>query len=387
MARIEADWLKAKPTQGVMGMLARADYQAFVVGGCVRDTLLDAPVSDIDIATDALPEHVVWLATSAGFHSVPTGIEHGTVTVVAENVPFEVTTFRKDVETDGRRATVTFAGSIEEDARRRDFTMNALYASAEGIVRDPIGGLPDLFARRIRFIDDAGTRIKEDYLRSLRFFRFHAWYGDPREGFDSEAVAAIAAHVDGLQTLSRERIGSELLKLLAAPDPAPAVAGMRSTGVLAAILPGANDAALAHLVHLESQSGIPPDPLRRLAVLGGEGLQSRLRLSRKDSARLADIRKVPQLEPGEAGFRLGAETALNGMLVLAASTGHLVDPAAILAAVGAAKQRFPITAADLMPDLNGVELGKTLDRLEQQWIDSGFSLDRATLLARAGKEG
>lgn len=387
MTRIEADWLKADATQGVFAMLADAGFQAYAVGGCVRDSLLGMPVKDIDIATDAVPERVLSLAEAAGFHAVPTGIEHGTVTVVAHGVPHEVTTFRHDVETDGRRATVAFAGTMHEDARRRDFTMNALYADFAGQVMDPIGGLPDLAARRIRFIEDAATRIREDYLRSLRFFRFHAWYGDAEEGFDPEAIAAIASHVEGLANLSRERVGAELLKLLAAPDPAPAVAGMRSTGVLAAILPGSDDRALAPLVHLEETLGVLPDALRRLAVLGGEDLRDRLRLSRKDSTRLAGIGTAASMMPGEAGYRLGAETATDGLLVAAASLESSLDVEKVETARHAAEQVFPIKAADLMPEYSGVELGRTMENLEQEWIESGFELSRDTLLSRSGKQG
>ena len=387
MTRIEADWLNTKATQSVFAMLTDAGFQAFAVGGCVRDSLLGVPVKDIDISTDALPEKVMALAVDAGFHAVPTGIEHGTVTVVANHIPHEITTFRHDVETDGRRATVAFADSIDEDARRRDFTMNALFADQSGEISDPIGGLPDLWARRIRFIEDADTRIREDYLRSLRFFRFHAWYGDPGEGFDAEAVAAIAANIPGLETLSRERVGAEVLKLLAAPDPAPSVAGMRSTGVLGSVLPGADDRFLAPLVHFEQTIGVAPDALRRLAIIGGENLSAGLRLSRKDAARLAGIREVIAMTPDEAGYRLGADTARDGILIAAAIAGQNVDEAALDRILFAAAQNFPIKAADLMPQLTGPALGETMKRLEQEWIASGFTLTREDLIGRASKEG
>ena len=252
---------------------------------------------------------------------------------------------------------------------------------------DPIGGLPDLAARRIRFIEDAATRIREDYLRSLRFFRFNAWYGDPDEGFDPEAIAAIASHVEGLANLSRERVGAELLKLLAAPNPAPAVAGMRATGVLSAILPGCDDRALAPLVHLEETLGVLPDALRRLAVLGGEDLRDRLRLSRRDATRLADIGTATSMTPGEAGYRLGAETATDGLLVAAAALGSPLDMEAIGTARHAAGQVLPIRAVDLMPEYTGVELGQVTRKLEKAWIESGFTLSREALLAQAGKQG
>lgn len=387
MTRIDADWLNSKPTQGIFSMLTDAGYQAFAVGGCVRDSLIGVTVKDIDIATDAHPERVVELAEKARFHAVPTGIEHGTITVVARGVPHEITTYRHDVETDGRRATVSYATSIDDDARRRDFTMNALYADRDGRVSDPVGGLPDLHARRIRFIEDADTRIREDYLRSLRFFRFHAWYGDPSEGFDPEAVAAIAGNIDGLASLSRERVGAEMLKLLAAPDPAPAVAGMRSTGVLASVLPGADDTFLAPLIHLETTTGIEPHPIRRLAALGGEGVPAGLRLSRKDAMRLSGIKSAAGMGAAEAGYRMGDEVARDGLLLAAASTGNSVDQRSLDTAARSAGQVFPLKAADLMPGLSGPPLGQMLVRLEQEWIDSGFTLTREALIARAGKEG
>jgi len=178
MTRIDEAWLTEPATQQVCRALTEGGAQALFVGGCVRNALLGAPVSDIDITTDAHPERVMALAAAAGIKAVPTGIAHGTVTLVANSIPHEVTTFRRDVETDGRRAVVAFSDSIHEDAARRDFTMNALYARPDGTVLDPLDGLPDLQARRVRFIGDATDRIREDYLRSLRYFRFHAWYGD-----------------------------------------------------------------------------------------------------------------------------------------------------------------------------------------------------------------
>jgi poly(A) polymerase len=184
--RITGDWLAQPGTQALCGALEAAGYRALFVGGCVRNALLGVSVADVDIATDARPETVTRLAEAAGLRVVPTGIEHGTVTVIAGGVPHEVTTFRRDVETDGRRAVVAFAQDVAEDAARRDFTMNALYADLRGNVIDPLSGLPDLVARRLRFVGDAHQRIREDYLRILRFFRFHAHYGDPDQGMDAE---------------------------------------------------------------------------------------------------------------------------------------------------------------------------------------------------------
>ena len=380
--QIAADWIVADHTQAICQMLIQAGYKSLFVGGCVRNAIIGAPVTDIDIATDARPEVVMELAKDAGLRPVPTGIEHGTVTVIAGGVPHEVTTFRRDVETDGRRAVVAFSTRVEDDARRRDFTMNALYADAAGTVLDPLGGLPDLMARRVRFIEDASARIAEDYLRILRFFRFHAWYGDEAEGLDPLALAAIAAATDGLAQLSRERVGAEVRKLLAAPDPAPSVAAMRACGVLTRILPGADDRALAPLIHLEVESGLQPDWLARLAALSGPEAAPRLRLSRSEEARLCTLRDgIGSMRgAGELGFRLGYDDARAVLLLRAAVMGIPIDPSSLHAAEEGAAAVFPVAAADLMPGFTGPALGRELERLKSLWIESGFRLSREDLL-------
>ena len=208
--KVVGAWLSAAPTQAVCAALADAGFAVLFVGGCVRNALLGLAVGDIDLATDATPETITMLAENAGFRVVPTGIDHGTVTVLAEGLAHEVTTFRSDIATDGRHATVVFSASVAEDAARRDFTMNALYATPQGDVIDPLGGLPDLLARVVRFVGDPAERIREDYLRILRFFRFYAVYGDSAQGLDADSLAACAAHADGIDTLSRERVGAEM---------------------------------------------------------------------------------------------------------------------------------------------------------------------------------
>jgi poly(A) polymerase len=358
-------------------MLTDAGHQAWFVGGCVRNALLDEPVADLDLSTDAHPDEVMRLAQAANFKVIPTGFNHGTVTVLAESVPFEVTTFRRDVATDGRRATVAFAENMTDDARRRDFTMNALYAGPDGVVVDPLGGLADLNARRVRFIEDADQRIKEDYLRVLRFFRFHAWYGDVDEGLDADGLAACAENIDGLQALSTERVTSEFLKLLSAPNPAPALSAMAATGALAQILPGAVAAPLAVLVHVEEQAGISPQPIRRLAVLGGDP-KSALRLSNSEMKRLEQINN--DMSHSEAAYRFGSKIGQDRIAIEAASLGHEIDPNLAESIQVAATRTFPITAADLMPTLQGPALGTALKLAEQRWIASGFTLSKAELL-------
>jgi len=379
--RLTGAWIEAAHVQRVLAMLEAGGHLAFLVGGCVRNAALGTAVSDIDISTDARPEQVVALAEAAGLRAVPTGIEHGTVTVIADHEPHEITTFRRDVETFGRHATVAFSTRIEEDAARRDFTMNALYARADGTVLDPLGeGLADLAARRLRFVGEPTQRIREDFLRILRFFRFTAWYGAPDEGFDAEGLAACAMLAEGIERLSRERVGHEMRKLLGAPDPAPAIAAMAATGILPHVLPGADPAALAPLVHLEA--GLPADPVRRLAVLGGTDPAERLRLSKPEARRLERLREgaLSGAGPAVLGYRLGARDGLDAVLIQAALTGMPPAETSRNRVEFGAAQRFPVQAADLMPALQGAALGARLKELEARWIASGFALDRAALL-------
>lgn len=377
MTRISAQWLRDDASQKVCRLLTDAGHQVWFVGGCVRNELLGEPVSDLDLSTDAVPQRVMQLAKSKGLHAIPTGIDHGTVTLVVDDVPFEITTFRRDVATDGRRASVAYSDNITDDACRRDFTMNALYAAPDGEVADPLGGLPDLYAKRIRFIQDADRRIKEDYLRILRFFRFYAWYGDVSEGPDAEGLAACAQNIEGLHTLSVERVTAEMLKLLAAPDPAPALAAMAATGALAQVLPGADDGSLAILVHLEGSLGVAADPLRRLAAIGGTPSEA-LRLSKAQAGDLANI--TSGLSAIEAGYRHGARVGRDVLLVQSASLGQPVDGAALAPIKDASQQAFPLKAADFMPALSGPALGAALKEAEARWISSGFTLTKADLL-------
>lgn len=379
--RLTGAWIEAAHVQRVLALLEAGGHLAFLVGGCVRNAALGTAVSDIDISTDARPEQVVALAEAAGLRAVPTGIEHGTVTVIADHEPHEITTFRRDIETFGRHATVAFSTRIEEDAARRDFTMNALYARADGTVLDPLGeGLADLAARRLRFVGEPTQRIREDFLRILRFFRFTAWYGAPEEGFDAEGLAACAMLAEGIERLSRERVGHEMRKLLGAPDPAPAIAAMATTGILPHVLPGADPAGLAPLVHLEA--GLPADPIRRLAVLGGTDPAERLRLSKSEARRLERLREGALSGEGPAvlGYRLGARDGLDAVLIQAALTGMPPAETSRNRVEFGAAQRFPVQAADLMPTLQGAALGARLKELEARWIASGFALDRTALL-------
>lgn len=375
-------WLADADAQAVCDAVQAGGHRIYFVGGCVRNALMGLPDSDVDMSTDALPERVMALADRSGLKAVPTGIAHGTVTVVSGGKGFEVTTFRRDVETDGRRAVVAFSDSIDDDARRRDFTMNALYADPDGRVIDPLEGLPDLRARRVRFIEDADARIREDYLRTLRYFRFCAWYADPDQGFDPDALAAISANTDGLETLSAERIGSELQKLLAAPDPAPAVAAMRQTGVLPVILPGSDDRWLGMLIHFEGDLGLAPHWNVRLAGLGGGNVAERLRLSKADSNTLAILREAAfgGQTLAEVAYRHGVGIG-QGVMLLRACLAETPPEASMLETINfAAHAVFPLRGADLMPAYSGPDLGQRLKQLEARWIASGFTATRENLL-------
>lgn len=389
-------------TPGLMAVLAALNAdgeEARVVGGAVRNTLLGLPVSDVDIATTAVPEVVAERARKAGLKPVPTGVEHGTVTVVADHHAFEVTTLREDMETDGRRAVVRFGRSWLHDAERRDFTLNALYATADGAVVDLVGGLSDLTARRIRFIGDPQARIREDYLRILRLFRFHAAYG--AGPVDREAFIASVRRRAGLLTLSRERVRAEMLKLLVAPGAAATLGVMSDAGLVQPLIAGIADVgAFTRLVALEREWQAKPDAIRRLAALAvrvsddAARLRERLRLSNAEARRLAALSaSVPDLPDAKAVraflYRNGVDAALD-LALLAAAHGRCGMEAVAAMAAAWTPPRLPFAAADLMALglTPGRALGAALARAEARWIAADFPTDPdsvATLLAEAAR--
>jgi poly(A) polymerase len=381
-----------------------------VVGGAIRNALMGLPVGDIDIATTLVPQEVLERAESAGIKSVPTGIEHGTVTLVLEGQGYEVTTLRRDVETDGRHAQVAFGTDWKTDAERRDLTINALYAGPDGEVVDLVGGLLDIETRTIRFIGDPATRIAEDHLRILRFFRFFAHYGDGRP--DAEGLKASARAKDKLKSLSAERIWSETKKLLAAPDPSRALLWMRQTGVLTEILPETEKwgiDTIHALVTAERGLGWAADPLLRLAAIVPpdaarlDALAKRLRLSKADAERLQEWANSPVIpdEVTDVGFdRLlyrHGQVGLSMRLKLGLAAARMSaegDPIAMRKAAryGVLLERcarylrpaFPLSGADVLAAgvPAGKRVGELLSALEVLWVERNFSLDRATLTAR-----
>jgi poly(A) polymerase len=346
------------------------------VGGAVRDTLLGLEVKDIDLATVLVPEEVVALLKTAGIRTVPTGIEHGTVTALLTEGPVEITTLRHDVSTDGRRATVAFAQEWQEDAARRDFTINALYADpATGGIFDYFGGLDDLAARRVRFIGDARQRIREDHLRILRYFRFQARFGSqPPDKESQNACSELAATLKGL---SRERIGMEMLNLLALPNPAPTVERMAELGVLAVVLPEASVAPLAELVAEEQRQSIAPDPIRRLAALlpadkaRAVQVAARFRLSEVQKKRLACAaeRDLGQSErPRALAYRLGMDQALDRLLLMGMDIAPLISWAI---------PRFPLKGGAIVARgiKAGPQVAQILRTIEEHWLAEDFPGD------------
>lgn len=363
----------------------RADLAALVaalgadevrwVGGAVRDTLLGQPVKDIDAATPLVPDEVVRRLAAVGIRTVPTGIEHGTVTALLPGGPVEVTTLRHDVSTDGRRATVAFASEWRDDAARRDFTINALYAHPETLeISDWFGGLDDLAAGRVRFIGNAGERIREDHLRILRYFRFQARFGAEA---DPEAEAACRELAHTLKGLSRERVAMELLALLALPDPGPTVARMAELGVLAVILPEAGKAGLAALgalVAAEAAAGVAGNALRRLAALLPpsppvvETVAARLRLSKAQRGRLiaaAERLDSDAANPRALAYAEGVESAVDRLLLTGA------DPAPL---IGWQVPELPLKGGEIVARGVGAgpDVARTLREVERRWIADGF---------------
>jgi poly(A) polymerase len=399
--RVDGAWLHSVAIRKVFAALKAGKAEARVVGGAVRDALIDRPVSEVDIATTALPEEVMRLALRAGLGAHPTGIDHGTVTVVADGVPFEVTTLRRDVETDGRRAVVAFTTVWQEDAARRDFTINALYCREDGTLYDPVGGLNDLRKRRVRFIGDPEARIREDYLRILRFFRFSAAYGNGQ--LDPTGLAAAVALKDGLPRLSSERIRTEILKLLAARNAAEVVSAMHEKGVLQLVISAtAHPERLARLQAIERALGQPPDALARLAALAvdeplqAKGLAQHLRLSNAEAEAIQKAAITdPALDPAtpEAAarallYQFGPNAFGRAVRVAWARSGAAEgDPAWRVRALLPDRWKAPkmpfaganVVALGVPP---GPRVGAVLRAFEDWWIAEDFTADAARQIGK-----
>ncbi|HEY1540895.1 MAG TPA: CCA tRNA nucleotidyltransferase [Xanthobacteraceae bacterium] len=395
-------WLSAGALAHVLAVLDHAGEQARVVGGAVRNAMFGETPGEIDIATTAVPDTVIERARAAGFKAVPTGIDHGTVTVIADGTPFEVTTLRADIETYGRKAKVAFGRDWKVDAARRDFTINALSVDRAGEVFDYVDGLADIEARRVRFIGDPAKRIAEDYLRILRFFRFHATYGAGPP--DADGLKACVAARDGLSHLSRERIRMELMKLLRAAHATPTLAVMTEAGLLETVLGGVPLlASFENICKAEAEIGVDGDPVRRLGALAvsvvedAERLWQRLRLTSSEHKRLIAIGEGwSQITPArgetaarEAIYRLGPDRYLDRVLIAwARSPAGVADEAwrnlATLPTRWIAPS-FPLHAKDFAK--RGVEkgprMGAALAAAKEAWIAAGFPADQAVLATLA----
>lgn len=394
--------LAANSLRRLLDLLSRDGDTAYIVGGAVRNALFGRPIHEIDIATSATPSHVMARAESAGFKTIPTGIDHGTVTVMVDHTPYEVTTFRSDIATDGRRATVLFGRDILPDAERRDFTINSLYADQDGVIIDLVGGLADIAARRVRFIGDPIARIREDYLRILRFFRFQSDYAEGAP--DAAALAASKSEQNGLDTLSRERIRAEFLKILCSRRAVETVALMAETGILPHVIDQSPDInTLRHLVAFHPAS----DAILRLASLAVrsvpecESLRDKLRLSNHEFATLRAIatalpalpdtpERAPPRQLRALAYRHGHTYALDALRIKRAMHGATV-PNSIRTLIESAPDSCPFTGAMLLATglAPGRHIGKIITAAETEWIAQDFPSDpatRDTILANAVKQ-
>jgi len=399
-------WMHTPAIRRVVAALEEDGEEARLVGGCVRDALAGRPIKDIDLATPLRPEAVIERLERAGIRVVPTGLSHGTVTAIVgpRKDAVEITTLRVDRETDGRRAIVDFTDDWTADAARRDFTINAISLSSDGRIHDPFGGAADLAQGRVRFVGEASQRIREDYLRLLRFFRFHAYYG--RGAMDPEALAAARELAPGLARLSAERVREELLRLLAAPDPLACLEAMREGGVLQVILPEAGSLqALESLLRLEHRSGVPHDTIVRLAALLIEGSQAteaageRLKLSTKDQRALSLLRSLAEsLGAGEGVEDVGRALHRHGPATVERAQALAwarmeVPPAAAARADQLTRIRawreiaFPLKGKDLLTAglAPGPEMGHLLRALEEWWLEEDRRPDREACLERLHK--
>jgi poly(A) polymerase len=396
-----APWLTSGPTARVLALLNGDGEEARVIGGAVRNALLKIPIGDIDIATTAPPAEVMRRAKAAGIKSVPTGIEHGTVTLVVDAQPFEVTTLREDTETFGRKAKVAFGRDWVADAQRRDFTINGLSVDADGVVHDHVGGFDDIVARRVRFIGDPNQRIAEDYLRILRFFRFHAAHGtgEPDRGGYLACIGGRA----GLATLSAERIRMEMLKLMIAEGVIGAVTAMADGGLLLPILGGvAYTGPLAAMVSVERQLGSAPNAIRRLGALAvavtedARRLGTRLRLTNAETRTLDSMGhrwwRLAGMDEATARrrlYRLGEERYRDRLMLAWARAGGEADTASWREHATLPERwhapKFPLKAADFIARgiAEGPGLGQVMALAEDAWLAADFPLAQGTLKAIA----
>ena len=384
--QINSEWIKNKVTQNILKIFEGADHNAYLVGGCIRNSILNIPVTDIDISTDATPQQTVDLFNRENFKVAPTGFSHGTVTVISEGIPYQITTMRSDQNTDGRHADVVFSDDIKKDAERRDFTINALYADSTGKIINPIGGLEDFNPLAIKFIGDPNNRIQEDYLRILRFFRFHAQFSELVTQFDKVALDAIKKNQDGLKKLSKERIWSELKKILSTSNPARSLYKMSQLGILEIILENKNVHNIKRFNLIEKKMGLEPEPIRRLVAITENTEDTFLNLSRKEAKKFSLLKGLlkKKHDPAELVYQFNREIAQSVLAIYTFYKGEKLKLSDIKKIEKACLFPCPITGAQISKYMDGATVGIKIKEAQRVWINSNFKSDEAKILSDIG---
>ena len=381
--KLENNWLNQASAQCLSKAFKNYGHQALFVGGCVRNSILKVPVTDIDMATDALPETIIKISKENNFKFILTGLTHGTITIIIDKIAYQITTFRSDITNDGRHAKVEFTTSLLLDASRRDLTINALYCDSYGKVIDPLNVLEDLNNRIIKFIGDPNKRIAEDYLRILRFFRFQAIYGNEMLEIDVPALAACREHKSKLAKLSKERITSELRKLFLSNNPTRTIIKMIDTGILNQLFDNCSINSFISYIEAEKKYKIEINWIGRLLSLQGSNIEEVLTLTRRELKMIKYTKKaIEQNVPiFEFSYYNGMEYGIMYLLLQHGMKKTTLNKILINKVSSIVTRKFPVTAKDLMPKLKGKKLGDELKKLESQWIESDFTLNKNQLLS------
>lgn len=381
--KLENNWLNQPSAQCLSKAFKNYGHQALFVGGCVRNSILKVPVTDIDMATDALPETIIRISKENNFKFIPTGLTHGTITIIIDKIAYQITTFRSDIANDGRHAKVEFTTSLLLDASRRDLTINALYCDSNGKIIDPLNVLKDLNNRIIKFIGDPNKRIAEDYLRILRFFRFQAIYGNELLEINLPALNACREHKSQLATLSKERTTSELRKLFSSNNPTRTIIKMIDTGILNQLFESCSVNSFVSYIKAEKKYKIKINWIGRLLSLQGSNIEEVLTLTRRELKMIKYTKKaIKQNMPiFEFSYYNGMEYGIMYLLLQHGMKKTILNKISINKVSSIVTRKFPVTAKDLMPKLKGKKLGDELKKLESQWIKSDFTLNKNQLLS------
>ena len=380
--QINSEWIKNKSLQNILKILKKADHNAYLVGGCIRNSILNFPVNDIDISTDAKPQETLDLFNIGSFKATPTGFSHGTVTVVSGGIPYQITTMRSDQNTDGRHADVSFSDNITEDAERRDFTINALYADPNGKIIDPIGGLKDFRPLKIKFIGNANNRIQEDYLRILRFFRFHAQFSEFVIDFEQDALDAIKNNQNSLKLLSKERVWNEFQKILLSKNPSRALLEMSKIGILEKVSIDGGIKNIKNLISIEEKMGIEPEAIRRLVAITRNTEKTSLNLSRKEARKFSLLKSLlgKKFDLAELVYQFNKEIAQSVLAIYTFNQGEKLKLSDVAKIEKACLYPCPISGAHLSKYMSGEDVGIKLKEAQRVWIKSNFKSDAAKIL-------